>query len=391
MGGGLVVGRVGKVPDFWVPEYSMCDDGIREHTFQLGIQGAWATRVVVGHGALGGLPASWPADASRAFVIGDANVLGRFGSEVAGRLRRLGVDATLLPFAPGEASKSRRTWGRLIDRLDRLDADRQSVVVGLGGGVSTDLAGFVAATALRGLRGILLPTSLLAMADAALGGKVGLDTPGGKNRVGTMWWPLAVLADTSLLASLPPAEIRHGVAEMAKAALIGDPALLDLLADQAPGLAAGRPPSDEAIARAAAVKLDIVERDPVEGGERRVLNLGHTVAHAIEAASGWRVPHGAAVAVGLRVESRIATRLLGFPDEAARRLSGVLDGVGLPSSIPGCRYQDAAPFLVRDKKVQGGRLRFALPEAPGRMTRGDGGWTVAVGPEIVEACWHGTD
>lgn len=344
----------------------------------------------VGAGVLAHLGAAVPVDASRAFVVADAHVAALHGPAVLGRLRDLGIAVHCLTFPPGEASKTRRTWARLCDRLDRLGADRRSLVIGLGGGVSTDLAGFVAATALRGLRGVLLPTSLLAMADAALGGKAGLDGPGGKNRTGAMWWPLAVLADTSLLATLPAEPMRHGLAEVVKAAVIGDPDLLGVLEADAAALARGRAPSDATIARAAAVKLAVVGRDPFEAGERRVLNFGHTVGHAIEAASGWRIPHGLAVAAGLRIEARIAARVLGFPDETVRRLGRLLDALGLPAD-PGCTFQEAAPRMARDKKNRAGALRFALPEAPGRMARGDGDWTIAVDPATVEACWHGGD
>lgn len=361
-----------------------------EGCFDLRVAQEHATRHVIGAGALAHLGAAIPSDASRVFVVADANVAGLHGRAVLRRLRDLGAEATCLAFPPGEASKTRRTWARLCDRLDRLGADRRSLVVGLGGGVSTDLAGFVAATALRGLRGVLLPTSVLAMADAALGGKTGLDGPGGKNRAGAMWWPLAVLADTTLLATLPVEAMRHGLAEVVKAAVIGDPDLLGSLEADAVALARGRAPSDATIARAAAAKLAIVERDPFETGERRVLNFGHTVGHAIEAASGWRVPHGLAVAAGMRIEARIASRVLGFPDDAVRRLARLLDALGLPAD-PGCTFGDAAPRMARDKKNRAGALRFALPEAPGRMARGDGDWTIAVDPATVEACWHGGD
>lgn len=348
------------------------------------------TRWIAGRGVLDRLGDAWPGDARRAFVIGDADVLERFGNDLIRRLADLGVGATGLPFSPGEASKSRRTWGRLTDRLDLLGADRRSVVVGLGGGVSTDIAGFVAATAVRGLRGVLLPTSLVAMVDATIGGKTGLNTRAGKNRVGAMWWPLVVLADTACLATLPPDEMRCGLAETVKAAFVGDAGLLDLLAGQAAGLARGDPPSDEAIRRAVAVKWGIVARDPLEGGERHVLNFGHTVGHAIEAASGYRIPHGAAVAVGMRIEADIAARVVGLSPGDVRRLSDLLDALGLPRD-PGCRFAEAAAFLGRDKKARDGGVRFSLPLAPGRMHPGDGDWTVAVDPATVEACWHGGD
>ncbi len=364
-------------------------DGVKP-PFLLRVATVSETRYAVGDGVLRLLDGLWPCDVSHAFVVGDTHVMGRFADGVVQRLADLGTATTSLSFPQGESSKNRRTWGRLVDRLDRLGADRLSVVVGLGGGVSTDMAGFVAATALRGLRGVLLPTSLVAMADAALGGKTGLDTRGGKNRVGAMWWPLVVLADTSFLSTLPLDEMRWGLAEMVKAAVVGDRELVALLERQAVRLATGEAPSDEAIARAAAVKLRIVERDPLEAGERHVLNFGHTVGHAIEAASGYRVAHGHAVAVGMRVEARLATRVTGFSAAEAHRLYSLLDALGLPSG-PGCRYVDAAPFLALDKKCRDGQVRFALPSALGRMAAGAGDWTVAVDPATVEACWHGID
>jgi 3-dehydroquinate synthetase len=269
-----------------------------------------------------------------------------------------------------------------------MGADRDAVVVGFGGGVSTDLAGFVAATYLRGVRSILVPTTLMAQVDAAIGGKTGVDDRGGKNRIGAFHWPLGVVVDPVYLATLPPDEMRQGLAEIVKAGIVGDAELLDMLERHAGGPGRGDIPPGEILRRAIRVKTRIVSRDPFENGERRTLNLGHTVAHAIEAASGLAIRHGDAVGMGLRVEMRIAIRRTGFPAIQAERIEALLDLLGLPAEPP-VSFDAARPFLITDKKSRSGRVRLALPRAMGSMHDGGGGWVVDVSEGDVSECWHG--
>jgi 3-dehydroquinate synthetase len=265
--------------------------------------------------------------------------------------------------------------------------DRETVLVAVGGGVATDLAGFAAATCLRGLPLVLVPTTLVGQVDAAIGGKTALDLPDGKNLVGAFHWPVVTITDPRFLSTLPRREVRNGLAEMVKSALVGDPGLLEDLDAEAPGLRAGTPPGPGAVERAARVKWAVVERDPFERGERRTLNLGHTAGHAIEAASGFRVRHGEAVAAGLGVAARVAVRLAGFPVAEAAALSVRLARLGLPVDPP-VPFEAASPFLARDKKARDGAIRMALPRAPGRMEPGDGSWTVPVDAALLAECWH---
>ncbi len=343
------------------------------------------TAVRVGAGALATLADAWPVGAGRAFVISDARVRTLHGARLVAALA--GRAAVVeLDFPPGEPSKTRAGADRLVDALLSARVERGDVVVALGGGVAMDLAGFSAATCLRGLRLVCVPTSLLAVVDASLGGKNGVDTPLGKNLVGTFHPPVAVIADTDLLRTLTPGAVREGVAEMIKAAVVGDAGLLDLLEAAAPAVARGEVPDDAAIARAVAVKVAVVGRDPFERGERRVLNFGHTVAHGIEAASGFAVTHGQAVAIGLVVEARVAARA-GFPAAEVERLARLVAASGLPV-VPPCPFDAARPFLASDKKARGGEIRLALPRRPGQMEDAGGEWAVAVAPDVLEAAWH---
>jgi len=258
--------------------------------------------------------------------------------------------------AARETSKTLDTWRELIDACVARHLDRDAVLVALGGGVVLDLAGFCAATYLRGVRWIAVPTTLLAQVDAAHGGKTGVDHPAAKNLIGAFHPPETVLADFDYLASLPPRELRGGMGEVVKHAVIGDPELLERC---------GRTDPAGLVERAARVKLEIVARDPKEAGERRILNLGHTLGHALERAGGYSsLHHGEAVAIGLRAACRIAERHCGFRQTAA--VLAALDRCGLPGGLKADPAKIRAA-LAHDKKRWGGALRWALPEALGRV------------------------
>ena len=268
-------------------------------------------------------------------------------------LHPLPIDTPRLHLPGGEGLKTVATWQRILDALVAQRLDRDGVLVAFGGGALLDVAGFAAATYLRGVRWVAVPTTLLAQVDAAHGGKTALDHPDAKNLIGAFHAPAVVLCDTDLLHTLPEREIRSGLAEVVKHAVIGAPGLLDR---------AGRAEPASLVADAAAVKLAIVRRDPREEGERRLLNLGHTLGHAFERASGYALSHGEAVALGLRAACRIAARHCGFRDGAA--VEAALDRCGLPS-------RGALPFdavkgaLQHDKKRAGTKLRWVLPVALG--------------------------
>jgi len=267
-------------------------------------------------------------------------------------LHPLPLDAHRILLSGGEGLKTPATWQRILDALVAKELDRDGLLVAFGGGALLDVAGFAAATYLRGVRWVAVPTTLLAQVDAAHGGKTAIDHPAGKNLVGAFHPPVEVLCDTDLLRTLPPREVRSGLAEVVKHAVIGAPALLQR---------AGRDEPASLVEEAAAVKLAIVKRDPRETGERRLLNLGHTLGHAFEQASGYSLSHGEAVALGLRAACRIAARHCGFREGAA--VEAALDRCLLPSR--GAHPLEALDALKHDKKRAKGTLRWVLPVALG--------------------------
>lgn len=287
----------------------------------------------------------------------------------------------------GERSKSRRRWAELSDRLLELGFGRDSVIVALGGGVVGDLAGFVAATYLRGIPWLQVPTTVLAMVDASVGGKTGVDTPHGKNLIGAFHPPAAVVADPRALRTLPDAVYRAGLAEVVKHGLIADEGYLRWIEREAEAILQ----RDEEmlvrlVHRSVEIKGGIVERDEFETDERAILNAGHTVAHAIEAVSGYTIPHGEAVAIGLIAEAALAEELGLAHEGLADRLRAVHQSLGLPVALPrDFLVEDLLAAMSHDKKNRGGAIRFALPEAVGRMARDGERWTVGADPKAITA------
>jgi 3-dehydroquinate synthase len=274
----------------------------------------------------------------------------------------LNGDGTFIIALPdGEVHKTLGTVQTIYDRLLEHGADRSTALITLGGGVIGDTAGYAAATFMRGVPLIQCPTTLLAMVDSSIGGKTGVDLPQGKNLVGAFRDPLAVFADTRTLATLPAHHFRDGMSEVVKAALIGDPPLLDLMSDAGNLL-------DEIIRRAIKVKADIVERDRLETGERANLNLGHTFAHAIELVSEFRVSHGHAVGIGLVAAATLSERL-GYCDSALvgriRNLLHGLYGAELFRPLTALDPEALVIAMGHDKKWRDGRSHFILIRAPG--------------------------
>ncbi|MBN2388116.1 MAG: 3-dehydroquinate synthase [Anaerolineales bacterium] len=301
-------------------------------------------------------------------VVSDTNVAPLYGEQVLGSLRAAGFKADLLAIPAGEQHKTFETVAGLWRGFLASGLDRRSTVVALGGGVTGDLAGFAAATFLRGCAWVGIPTSLLAMADSSLGGKTGFDLPQGKNLVGAFHSPRMVLADPDVLATLPEAELRSGLAEVVKAGVISDP---DLFERCACGFEAVCLDLTEIVRRAMAVKVRVIVADPYEQGAREALNLGHTVGHAVEQASGYRLRHGEAVAIGMVVETRMAERLGLAEAGLAETLAIALEGLGLPVSIPGDLKQDEIlAFLQVDKKKAAGAVRFGFPVRLGEVKTG---------------------
>lgn len=297
------------------------------------------------------------------------------------RLRR---DATLV-FPAGEASKTRETWNRLTDELLELGFDRQAAIAALGGGVAGDLAGFVAATFLRGIPYAQVPTTLLAMLDASVGGKVGVDTPLGKNLVGAFHPPAIVVADPLTLLTLPDRTYRAGLAEAVKHGLIADAeyfAWIERHTEQV--LAREMETLTHLVSRSVEIKARVVTEDEREGGRRAILNAGHTIAHGLEQESHYRLPHGEAVALGLIGECRIAERMGLTPIGLGDRVRAVLQALGLPTrTAVAPAMSRVLEAMLHDKKNLEGQVRLALPTGLGEMHRGEGKYTVPVTEELL--------
>ena len=328
--------------------------------------------VIVGDGALGRLVGECVRRrAGFVVVVSDATVASLHGIRLLGALRAAGLRAELLSFPPGERSKTRTTKAVLEDRLAGLGAGRELVLVALGGGVTGDLAGFLAATWHRGVPVFHAPSTLLAMADSALGGKTGVDIPGGKNLVGAFHQPAGVFADLSLLRTLPDLEWQHGYAEIVKTAIVSDRRFFEWLEGMVAGLTKRRPSAVEhAVAECVRLKGRIVSRDEREAGRRAVLNFGHTAAHAIEAASRYRIPHGRAVAIGLRAEGMLAVQAGRFPFRHQERLVSLLRALSGGELTARVARPSFLKAVLRDKKNRGGEVRCALPVGIGRMIPG---------------------
>ncbi len=255
--------------------------------------------------------------------------------------------------------------------------------IALGGGVVGDLAGFVAATFMRGIPIIQVPTTLLAMIDASIGGKTAVDTPAGKNLVGAFHAPAAVLIDPQVLTTLPLRELRAGFAEALKHGVIADEPYLNDVASRASGLLSADGSTGDSmfslIVRSVEIKADIVSRDEREEGLRQILNFGHTIGHAVELVSGYSLLHGEAVAIGMALESELAEQIGLAQTGTAATVSSALQSAGLPTALPSGSNGDAVIEAMRsDKKGRSGRTRFALPLRIGAMAGADTGWTVSV-------------
>ena len=316
-------------------------------------------------------------------VVSDTRVARLYGRRFVQLLAARGVEAALLTFPAGERFKTRETKALLEDHLLKRGAGRDTVVVALGGGVTGDLAGFLAATWHRGVPLVAIPTSLLAMVDAALGGKTAVDLPGGKNLVGAFHQPVSLWADVRVLRTLPARTFRAGLAEAVKTATVLDAALFrGLEADVSRLVLRDERSIARIVARCLVLKGRVVVSDEREAGRRAVLNFGHTVAHAVEAATDYRVSHGEAVSIGVVAEARLAERVTGLPRTHVHRIETLLAAFGLPVRLPaGIDPKRLVRAMGRDKKTRAGVVRCALPEKIGRMPAGDDP-TVPVDPTL---------
>ncbi len=312
----------------------------------------------VGAGALAALSLPPNVQSVKCAVITQPCIGQHHASRVGAALRARGIEPHLVEIPQGEKYKTLATVESVYDRLIDWQFDRDSLVLALGGGMVGDLAGFVAATFLRGVRFIQAPTTLLAMVDASIGGKVAVDHRRGKNLIGAFKQPLAVIADTETLVTLPGAEWRSGMAEVIKHAILGDVELFTLLEERPDA------PVETWLLKAIEVKANIVMRDPFEQNERLKLNLGHTFGHALETLSHFEMRHGDAVAIGLVCAARLAAQLDLSESSLAVRVESLLRALNLPTRVPRAMTSDEIlAAMAADKKRIGSRLRFVLPRS----------------------------
>ncbi len=325
--------------------------------------------VVVGRDVLASAGSLVPETAQRVLVVHSAHLVDS-ALVVADALRDNGFEVHEAPVPDAEAAKTADVATHLWGQLGRAGFTRTDVVVGVGGGTVTDLAGFVAATWLRGVPVVQVPTTLLAMVDAAVGGKTGINTPEGKNLVGAFHSPVGVLCDVEVLATLPRADYVGGMAEVLKAGFIADPVILDLVAaDPDAAVSPDGPATLELIHRAVSVKAAVVSEDLREAGLREILNYGHTLGHAIEQAEGYRMRHGEAVSIGMVFAAELAHREGLIDDALLARHRSVLASVGLPTSYAARPLDELLVTMGRDKKTRGSTLRFVVLEGLARPTR----------------------
>jgi 3-dehydroquinate synthase len=339
-------------------------------------------------GLLDGLPALLAeyCPAHRYAVISDDHVTALHGQRLVEALKGAGLEIDLFSFPAGELHKTRAEWALLSDEMFAAGLGRDAAVLALGGGVTGDLAGFVAATYMRGLPLVQLPTTLLAMIDSSVGGKTGVDTPAGKNLIGAFLQPEFVAADIATLHTLPATEVRAGLAEAIKHGAIADAVYFATTQADLPALAgmdAGA--LQRLIVRSVEIKAEVVGRDERESGPRKMLNFGHTLGHAVEALSGYRLLHGEAISIGMVLEARLGERLGVTEAGTAERLAGVLAAAGLPTERPeGVEAAAVVAATHTDKKARRGQVEYALIEKIGTASAGaDGGWGWAVDEAVV--------
>ena len=349
--------------------------------------------VLVSPGLLSLLPKVIPAHAPahRYAVITDSNVAPLYGRKVHEGLRGEGKDVELFEFPAGEASKSREVWATLTDAMLKSGFGRDSAVVAVGGGVTGDLAGFVAATFMRGVPIVQIPTTLVAMIDSSVGGKTGVDTVIGKNLVGAFHPPRLVAVDPDVSGTLPRDVRAQGLAEAVKHGAILDRAYLAELEKELPLLLAGDPGATaRAVLRSIEIKSEVVSEDERESGLRQILNFGHTLGHAMESASDFGIPHGSAVALGMILEARLGESMGVTESGSSEILERVVRAMGLPTEIPeGLSLDEVLRFTQLDKKGRKGKPRYALLTRLGYVDP-DGGWGREVPTEEVERVLGGS-
>ena len=352
-------------------------------TTSITVRGASPYDVLVGTGILGDTDALVGAlgQGVRRIAVVHARTLRETARTLQARLDARGVSTVLVEVPDGEAAKDMAVAAEAWAQLGQADFTRSDAIVGLGGGATTDLAGFVAATWLRGVRVVQVPTTLLGMVDAAVGGKTGINTAEGKNLVGAFHPPAGVICDLSTLATLPRAELSSGMAEVVKVGLIADPRVLDIIeADPVAATAPEGAALRELVERSIQVKADVVGEDLQDHGRREILNYGHTLGHAIEKVEQYTWRHGDAVSVGMVFAAELA-RLAGrLGDADVDRHRSILASLDLPVACVRGRWSDLLDAMRVDKKARGSVLRFVVLDGigkPGLLEDPNPSWLVA--------------
>ncbi|GAB3301800.1 3-dehydroquinate synthase [Epidermidibacterium keratini] len=326
------------------------------------VAGATPYDVVVGDGVLDALP-GMITGADRVAVM-YAEPVAVYADSVARELAQAGFAVTTMEVPDAEAGKRLEVAGACWDALGAAGFTRNDAVVAVGGGAVTDLGGWVAAAWLRGVRVVHVPTTLLGMVDAAVGGKTAINTDAGKNLVGAFHPPAGVLCELSTLSTLPQADYVAGLAEVIKAGFIADPVILDLIeSDLSAATHPSGPHTAELVQRAIAVKARVVGEDLTEQGLREILNYGHTLGHAIEKAEDYRWRHGDAVAVGMLFAAQLGARAGSLDEQTLRRHHDIIAGVGLPTTYAGADFATLRATMSVDKKARGTTLRFVVLDA----------------------------
>lgn len=321
--------------------------------------------------------------AERFFLITDETVNQLHAKQLFNGLKSQGLPVTPLSIPAGEASKTRAMKEKIEDALFAANALRYSMLIAMGGGVITDLVGFVASTYCRGTRLCLIPTTLLGMCDAALGGKTGVNVPEGKNRIGTFYPADLIWIDPEALSTLPKKHLQEGLVEMIKHALIADVEAFAFLEQHLEQILTLDPfYLDEAIKQSCAIKQKIVLEDPEEKGLRAALNFGHTVGHAMEEESHYTISHGQAVVQGLKVEARLSREYAGLPKNHVERIDQLIDRLGITTQHVDSKQ--IMPAMQRDKKNRQGHVHFVLLEAIGKIKHRPPFFTHALSLEQIE-------
>ncbi|MEE8413324.1 MAG: 3-dehydroquinate synthase, partial [Dehalococcoidales bacterium] len=316
----------------------------------------------------------------KAVIVTDPTVKKLYGEDLKQRLIDSGFDVLLIEVPEGEEQKSLETAGRLYQELTDFYAERATPVLALGGGVIGDLTGFVAATYMRGVPLIQIPTTLLSQGDSSIGGKVAINHGRLKNKVGAFYHPKLTISDINTLKTLPPREFSDGLAEIIKHGVILDEEFFSYLEnnfDKAKSFDDNV--LEEIVSRSAEIKAGVVEKDELDLGLRNILNYGHTVGHAIESVSGLKIWHGEAVAIGMLAEARISSKLGILANNQVSRLKTALTKAGLPIEIPDLQTEKLIEAMKHDKKITHGKIRFVLPERIGEVFITD-----EVSPAVVE-------